>query len=132
MYLVCQRHDFGITPLRFGEPMKMQNKQTNKPRKPTNQKNTIKQTNQHTPYYSTPPWVFGHLWTHFDFQKSFLIYFFVLSDHLVNFTSHFKNRICKDLASCTSGQKSSITILKYPVKTGTHFKEYFAFSLTEF
>lgn len=92
---------------------------------------TNQPTNQPTPYYSTPPQTFGHLWTHFDFQKSFLIYFAVLCDQLVSCTSHFKNRIRKD-PSFPSGQKSSIIILKYTIKTCTHFKEYFAFNLTEF
>lgn len=37
MYLVCQRCDLGITPLRLRESWKWK---TNKPQRPTNQKNT--------------------------------------------------------------------------------------------
>lgn len=62
MYLVCQRCDLRITPLRLGEPVKMKNKQTNKPQKLT--KHLIKQTNQPTPYYFTHPEhldIFGHI-----------------------------------------------------------------------
>lgn len=109
------------------ENEKQANKQTPKTDKTPNQ------TNQPThPILFHPPWTFGHLWTHFDFQKSFLIYFVVLSNELVSCTCHYKNWIHKDLASFTSGQKSSIITLKYPIKIDTHFKEYFAFSLTEF
>lgn len=126
MYLVCQRCGLGITPLRLSEPMKIKNKnsKTNKPKN-----HVIKQTNQHTPifFYPTP-----NIWTNFDFPKSFPIYCAVLPDQLMSCTSHFKNRIHKDSVLLTSDQKSSITTLKYPVKIAIHFKEYFAFSFTEF
>lgn len=72
---------------------------------------------------SSPPNILTSLDTFWFSEKFF--YFAVLSDQLASYTSHFKDRIHRDLASFTAGQKSSIIILKYPVKIDIHFKSVF-------
>lgn len=111
--------------------MKLESKQTPKTNKP--KKTPHNQTNQPThPVLFHPTLSISTSLDTFWFSEKFshLLSCFVWS--VVSCTSHFKNKIHKDLSSFTSGQKSSITTLKYPVKIGTHFKHYFVFSLAEF
>lgn len=127
VYVVCQRCDLGRTPLRLREPMKMKNKTTQ-----TNKTKKRNQTNQPTDLHIIPPHpkyldIFGQILT---FPK---VFSFALLFCLINLWAALLTlRIHKDMPLFTSGQKPSITTSKYPLKIGTHFKEYFVFYFSEF